>query len=205
MLDCAVITPSFGIAMASRFLPGSTAYAKNGRSYTVEIVDGGTVYCTADNGTETEFPEANLFTEVEWGTRSDGRRDISYSRLKQARAYSALPEKLNPTDAEKLLTKAERVLPSLLDYVAYTVAERILIENRDQDQIPELSIVKCRQLFDETKPEARACLLAVILGTKAEMLISALKLGDNLIRAMLEKGLATHKTAFEDFLDRPRR
>ena len=191
--------------MASRFSLGSIAYAKDGRSYTVEVVDGGTVYCTASNGVETEFPEGNLLTESEWGVRTDGRRDISYTRLKQARVYSAAPEKLDKAAAEQLLSKAERLSPSLLDFVAFTVAKQILRENKDDEQVADLSIVKCRQLFDESKPEVRACLLAGMLGTRAEMLISALKLGDNLMRAMLDKGMAAHEASFEDFLDRPRR
>jgi len=190
--------------MTSKFSPGSTAYAKDGRSYTVEVIDGGTVYCTASNGVETEFPESALLTESEWGTRSDGRRDVSYTRLKQARAY-AVPEKIEKAAAEQLLSKAQRISPSLLDYVAFTTAKQVLTENRDEEQIADLSIVKCRQIFDESKPEVRACLLAHVLGTRAEMLISALKLGDNLMRAMLEKGMAAHETSFEDFLDRPRR
>jgi hypothetical protein len=191
--------------MASRFSPGSIAYARDGRSYTVEIVDGGTVYCTASNGIETEFPEASLLSESEWAARSDGRRDVSYSRLKQARAYSASGEKLERAVAEVLLAKTEKLSPSLLDFTAFTVAQQILTENGDDDLVPGLSIVKSRQIFDEAKPEIRARLLAGVLGARADTLASAVKLGDNLLRAMLEKGLAAHASAFEDFLDRPRR
>jgi hypothetical protein len=191
--------------MASRFQPGSIAFDKDGRSYTVEIVDGGTVYCVASNGVETEFPESSLVTESEWGTRSDGRRDISYTRLKQARAYTIAPGKVDKEAAAQLLAKAERLSPSLLDFVAFTAAKQVLTENKDEDQVDGLSIVKCRQIFDEAKPEVRACLLAGVLGTQAEMLISAIKLGDNLMRAMIDKGMAAHAVSFEDFLDRPRR
>jgi len=191
--------------MASRFQPGSIAFDKDGRSYTVEVVDGGTVYCVASNGIETEFPESSLVTESEWGTRSDGRRDISYTRLKQARTYTVTSGKIDKDAAAQLLAKAERLSPSLLDFVAFTAAQQVLTENKDGDQVDGLSIIKCRQIFDEAKPEVRASLLAGVLGTQADMLISALKLGDNLMRAMIDKGMAAHAAAFEDFLDRPRR
>ena len=191
--------------MAPRFSPGSTAYARDGRAYVVEIVDGGTVYCTSSNGVEMEFPEATLLNESEWATQGDGRRDVSYARLKQARAYGTSTEKIDRTGAEQLLAKIDRLSPSLLDFTAFTTAAHILTENKDHDLIAGLSIVKSRAIFEEAKPEIRARLVANLLGTKADTLISAVKLGDNLLRAMLDKGLAAHETAFEDFQDRPRR
>ena len=189
----------------TKFRPGSLAYAKDGRSYTVEVVDGGTVYCTASNGVEADFPESSLLTESEWGTRADGRRDISYARLKQSKAYASSPDRIDPALAEQVLTKPERLQSSLLDFTAFTVARQILLENRDDDLVEGLSIVKSRQVFDEAKPEIRARLVAELLGMKTEVYASALKLGDNLMRAMIEKGLAPHATAFDDFLDRPRK
>jgi len=191
--------------MPSRFKAGSIAYAKDGKSYVVEVVDGGTIYCTADNGVETDFPDAALLTESEWAQRADGRRDVSYTRIKQARAYGAAGEPLDRAAAEQLLVKAERLRPSLLDFIAFLVAQRILVENKDEDLLPGLSIVKCRAVFDEAKPEVRARLLANILGIPPATLISAVRLGDNLMRAMLDKGLLAHEAAFEEFLDRPRR
>ena len=195
-----------GFAMTSRFSPGSIAYARDGRSYTVEVVDGGTVYFTASNGAETEFPESGLLSETEWAAQTDGRRDVSYTRLKHARAYG-----LGPTDSadraasEQLLSKVERLSPSLLDFAAYTVARQVLAENKDADLISGLSIVKARLIFEEARPEVRARLLAGVLGVRTEALLSAVKLGDNLMRAMLDKGLLAHTADFEEFLDRPRR
>jgi hypothetical protein len=80
-----------------------------------------------------------------------------------------------------------------------------LIDNNDGDLIAGLSIIKSRAIFDEAKPEVRASLIAGLLSNRADTLISAVKLGDNLLRAMLDNGLAAHETAFEDFQDRPRR
>jgi hypothetical protein len=48
-------------------------------------------------------------------------------------------------------------------------------------------------------------LLAGMLATPAAVLVDAGRLGDNLMRAMLEKGLAAHAAAFESFRDRRRR
>ena len=55
------------------------------------------------------------------------------------------------------------------------------------------------------KPEVRARLLANMLSTPPATLASGAGLGDNLLRAMIDKGMAPHDAAFEDFLDRPRR
>lgn len=191
--------------MTSRFEPGSTVYARDGRAYVVEVVDGGTVYCTSSNGVEMDFPASALLTESEWASQKDGRREISYARIKQARAYAPSPEKIDRAGAEQLLGKIEKLSPSLLDFTAFTTAQQILTENKDDDLIASLSIVKARAIFDEAKPETRARLAANLLGTQSDKLLSAAKLGDNLLRAMLDKGLAAHETAFEDFQDRPRR
>lgn len=191
--------------MPSKFSAGDTAYDKDGRSYVVDAVDGSTIYCTSKNGAEADFPESGLFTASEWGARGDGRRDASYTRLKQARVYTASGEPVAKAAAEQLLAKAERLRPSLLDFVAFSVAQKVLIENGDQDLAEELSIIKARGLFDSAKPEVRARMLAGMLGTPVATLASAAGLGDNLMRAMLDKGMAPHDADFEDFLDRPRR
>jgi hypothetical protein len=191
--------------MAARFYRGATAYAKDGRSYVVDEVEGGIVYCSASNGTETEFPEAALLNEAEWDARSDGRRDVSYARLKQSRAYTTSAGKLDRAACERLLAKIEPLSPGILDFAAFTVATRIMEEHGDRDLVSGLSIVKCRAIFDAAAPEIRATLLADILATPAGVLVDAGRLGDNLMRAMLEKGLAAHAAAFESFRDRRRR
>lgn len=191
--------------MAPRFSRGAVAYAKDGRSYRVDDVEDGIVYCTGSNGAETEFPESALLNEAEWAARSDGRRDQSYLRLQQARAYTASPVKLDRAASEQVLVRIERLSPGILDFAAFTVATRILIENGDQALLPGLSIVKCRAVFDAAKPEIRASLLAGILDTPPAALVDAGRLGDNLLRAMIEKGLASQAEAYESFGDRPRR
>src|SRR5258706_16095993 len=60
--------------MASKFRPGATAYAPNGRAYVVDDVADGIVYCSLPSGAESEFPEAALLTEAERQLRSDKRR-----------------------------------------------------------------------------------------------------------------------------------
>ena len=191
--------------MASRFRRGAAAYTKDGRKYVVDDVADGVVYCSSPSGAEAEFPEASLMNDAEWAARSDGRRDLVYLRLKQARAYTVSPEKLDRAAAERLLSKVERLSPGILDFTAFTTATRIMEENGDQSLLPELSIAKCRAVFDAATPEIRAGLLAHVLNTPPGTLVGASRLGDNLMRAMLEKGLAASADAFESFRDRPRR
>jgi len=191
--------------MTAKFAPGDTAYAKDGRSYIVEDVDAGIVYCVGSNGAEADFPEAALMTAAEWAGRSSGRRDVSYARLKQASVYKMSGVKLDRAAATQLLAKIQRLSPGLLDFAAFTVASRVMRENGDDDLVGELSIVKCRELFEAAAPEVRASLLATLLGTPAAVLVDAARLGDNLMRAMVEKGLAPHTEAFEAFGSRRRR
>jgi hypothetical protein len=195
--------------MAHRFSPGDTVYGKDGRSYTVEAIDGNTVYCTSQNGVETEFPLDMLFTQAAW-TQSDaqasqGKREVSYPRLRQSRHYTAGDTKIAPAAAEQLLAKANRLSPCLMDFVAFTVASRFLAEHRDEELVDQLSIVKSRAVFDDTPAAVRVRAMAELLEAQPEALVSAASLGDNLLRAMIDKGLASHEAAFEDFQDRPRR
>jgi hypothetical protein len=191
--------------MVPRFSRGAVAYARDGRSYVVDEVDGGIVYCSASNGTETEFPESALLNEAEWNARSDGRRDVSTTRLKQSRAYTTSAPKLDRAACERLLAKIALLSPGILDFAAFTVATRTMEENGDRDLVAGLSIVNCRKIFDAVAPEIRVTLLAGLLSTPAGVLVDAGRLGDNLMRAMLEKGLVPHAAAFESFRDRRRR
>ena len=191
--------------MASRFSPGAKAYTKDGRCYTVGEVEDGIVYCQAPGGGETEFAEAALLTEAEWAAKSDGRRDLFYTRLKQARPYLSPAGKQDEGSAEQLLTKIERLSPGILDFAAFKTAERVMTENGDAQLVSGLSIAKCRTVFEEAGPAIRINLVAALLGISPDALRDAGRLGDNLMRALIEKGLAQHGEAFEEFLDRPRR
>lgn len=191
--------------MAARFVPGATVYTKDGRSYVVDEVDGDTVYCTSSGGAETEFAADALMNEAEWAAQSGGRRDLFYTRLKQARPYASHTGKPDAATSQQLLTKIERLSPGILDFVAFTTAERVMVENGDGHLVSSLSIPKCREVFDGARPEVRINLLATMLGMSPDALIDAGRLGDNLMRALIDKGLAPHGDAFEEFLDRPRR
>lgn len=191
--------------MAPRFHRGAAAYAKDGRRYIVDEVDAGLVYCSSPEGAETEFPESQLMNEAEWSARSDHRRDSQYGRLKQARAYAPYKGPLDKAGSEQFLAKAERLFPGILDFTSLTVASRIMTETDNGDLVPELSIIKCRAVFDAAMPETRATLLAALIGTSADRLVDASRLGDNLMRAMIDKGLEANAVSFEDFRERPRR
>jgi hypothetical protein len=189
--------------MPPRFPEGSAAYDKDGRSYTVEEVDGGMVYCTASNGVETEFPENSLMNEAEWAVRSDGRRDDAYVRIKGSRAYLAPTGNVSKPAAASVLKRADNLYPGILDFIAFTAAERMLTESHDTGLIAGLSIIKCREIFDGARPEVRNAVMAGVLGTSPDTLASAAEVGDNLLRAMIDKGI--NAGSFDEFQDRPRK
>ncbi|GGF14218.1 hypothetical protein GCM10011611_19950 [Aliidongia dinghuensis] len=189
--------------MASKFRIGATAYTSDGRRYFVDEVEDGIVYCSSPSGAETEFPEARLMTEAEWAKRADAKRLDLYPRLKQAPAYTRAP-RLDRAAAEQVLLKVERLEPGMLDFVAYEAARNILVEAGEQDLVEGLSIVKCRAVFDSAEPAVRAGLLAQTMGVAADVLVGAARLGDNLMRAMVAKGLGDREDAFEAFRNRRR-
>ncbi len=193
------------MANTPRFPSGAKAYGRDGRVYTVEAAEGGTIYCIATNGTETEFPASELCNEREWAARANGRRDISYLRLRQSRAYLTAGAKVDRAGAEALLAKVERLKPGLLDFVAHDIAARTLAEHKDHDLVAKLSIVKAREMFDEARPEVRATLVANLLGAEPEKIVAATQLGDNLMRAMVDRGMGPLTDIFEEFCDRPRK
>ena len=198
--------------MASKFRRGAIAYDKQGRSYVVEDVEGGTVYCSAENGVETEFPEAQLATEAEWQTRhtrvADPKRgpvgERLYERVKASRLYLAPTGRLDPAASQEVLAKVERLMPGVLDFAAVITAERALDADGDAGQ-SDLSTVKCREIFDAAKPETRAMLVAGLFNTRPDVFIGAAKLGDNLWRAMLAKFTETYGPEFDQFRHAKRR
>jgi len=191
--------------MVSKFRRGARVFTVNGRSYVVEEVADGVVYCSADNGAETEFSESSLLTEAEWNARSGGRIGLVYSRLRQSPRYGKAPAKVDRVGAELVLAKMERLMPGMLDFAAFTIAADILAADGDQKLEAELSIAKCREIFEAAKPEVRAGLLASLLGMQPDVLVGAGRLGDNLMRALIAKGLGDRAAAFDDFGSRRRR
>lgn len=193
--------------MRTRFPRGSTAYAKDGRSYIVDEVADGIVYCTTSNGAETEFTESKLLSEAEWAakTKVGLQREVSYPRLKQSRHFLPDGETFDKAAADRLLAKADGLSPGILDFASVAVAERILAERKEEDLAQQLSVRKCRELFDAAPSPVRARLLAHLLGTRADALVSAGGLGENLLKAMIAKGLEPLQADYEAFQDRPHR
>jgi hypothetical protein len=191
--------------MPSKFRRGVYAFTSNGRRYVVDEVSDGVVYCSADNGAETEFAETSLLTEAEWNARSGGKTGLLYAKLKQSRLFSAVPPKVDRAAAEQVLGKIERLMPGILDFAAYMTAERVLGESGDADQVRELSIAKCREVFDAAKVEVRTGLVAAVLGMQPDILAGAGRMGDNLMRALIAKGMEQQAPAFEEFSSRRRR
>jgi hypothetical protein len=193
--------------MHIRFPRGSTVYAKDGRSYIVEEVADGIVYCTTSSGAETEFPESKLMNEAEWEakTKVGLHREVSYVRLKQSPHFLPAGEKSDEAAADRLLAKADRLSPGILDFAAFSAAARILTERKEEDLVKQLSVRKCRELFDAAPPSVRARLLAHLLGARADALVSAGGLGENLLKAMVAKGLEPLQADYEAFQDRPHR
>jgi hypothetical protein len=191
--------------MTERFPPGSTAYTKDGRAYTVEEVAGGIAYCSLPNGTETDFPESQLLTAAEWSGQSGGQDDVLYGRIGRAKPYTAPAAKIDGSAAEKVVQRADKLSPGLIDFAAFTIAQRALTDSGHTVQSEGLSIIKCRKVFDERPPEVQLNALAFVLGADTKVLAGMANVGDNLIRAVLDQGLAPHAAAFEEFCDRPRR
>lgn len=190
--------------MPGKFPRGAIAYTQNGRRYTVEDVADGTAYCVGDNGAETEFAEAALLTEAEWAARNEKRAGNIYDRIKRARLYQTPGAKLDRAAATALLARIEKLSPGILDYAAFTIAGRILDEAGEAPLADGLSISKCRAVFEAAAPEIRASLLAALLATPPDVLLNAARLGDNLMRALIDKGMASQAEAFDEFCDRPR-
>ena len=183
--------------MPGRFKRGAVVYDKQGRDYTVEDVDGGMVFCVSDTGAESEFPESALISEAEWNARNDGKRGRLFDRLKSSRIYSAPTGGLDRAASEQALAKIERLLPGILDYTAIATAKRIMAETGDRDLVDTVTTAKCREVFDAAKPETRAVLLAHVMGQPPEVLVGAGRLGDNLMRAMLDKFLEANGGEFD--------
>ena len=190
--------------MPGKFPRGSIAYSQNGRRYTVEDVADGTVYCVGENGAETEFAESALMTEAEWAARTEKRVGNIYDRIQRSRLYVAPSTKLDRAAVTTVLARIDKLSPGILDFAAFTTAERILRDAGEAALAAGLSITKCRAVFEEAAPEIRASILAALLATPPETLVNAARLGDNLVRALVEKGMAGRAGAFEEFCDRPR-
>ena len=183
--------------MATRFPPGAIAFAKDGRRYVIEEVVDGIAYCHSESGAEAEFAVPQLKTEAEHAAEAGGQRELVYARLKQSSLYAPCKGAIDRKDAEHLLARAAFLFPGLLDFAALHAAELAFRRMASGRPLPELSIVKCRALFDSASPETRVSLLAGIVGAQPEKLASAAKVGDNLVRAMIAKGL--DEAAFEAF------
>ena len=195
--------------MTGKFPRGAIAYTQNGRRYTVDEIEGGTAYCIGDNGAETEFAEAALLTEAEWAARNEKRAGNVYDRIRRARLYAVPPNtgqaaKLDRAAATTLLARIEKLSPGILDFAAFTIAGRVLAEAGEAQLADGLSISKCRAVFEAATPEIRAGLLAALIATPPDVLLNAARLGDNLMRALIDKGMAAQAEAFEAFCDRPR-
>ncbi len=191
--------------MTERFLPGSTAYTKDGRAYTVDEAEDGVVYCTLPNGAETDFPESALFNEKEWASRSGSQDDVLYGRIKRNPTYAAPSASLDRTAAKKIIARSDQLAPGVIDFVAYEIASRSVEASGHSDQREGLSIVKSRAVFDSHPAEIQVSALARVLGAEPSVLISVADLGENILKAIIDKGVALHHDAFEDFCDRPRR
>jgi hypothetical protein len=189
--------------MSSQFKQGAVAYDKAGRRYVVEAVEDGMVYCLGESGAETEFAASQLIDEAAWAARAGNRADRLYGTIRQSKLYAPPAAKLNRAGAERLLAKAEKLVPGLLDYAAFVAAERAAAETGERGA--ELSIIKCRALFDAAPIEARAVLLAGMVGSPPDVLIGAADLGDNLMRAMLAKAGSAGSVSLEEFGSRRRR
>jgi len=190
------------MALATRFAAGAVAYGKDGKRYTVDEAVHGLVYCHSDNGAEVEFSDEQLTTAAEWSGRGGIALAQLYERMKHTEVYARPKGELDKVGSELLLKKAASLFPGMLDFAAFETAKRALADISCERFLDDLSIIKCRAVFDAAAPETRATLLANLVGASPERLVSAARIGDNLTRAMIEKGLNT--ASFEAFGSRRR-
>ena len=185
--------------MAERFQRGGVAYAKDGRKYRVDEVEDGIVYCSSDAGAEAEFAVDQLMTQSEWDARGKGDRDRIYAKLKVADAYARPGPRLEKGAGEKVIAAIGRLMPALLDFAAYRVAVDFLTQSGEGASVAGLSIVKCRQVFDGAPLDIRIGILARTLGVPPKTLIDAAQIGDNLMRAILSKGMEAYPESLAEF------
>jgi len=190
------------MAAATRFTAGAIAYGKDGKRYVVDEAVHGLVYCHSDNGAEVEFSDEQLTTAAEWSGRGGIALAQIYERMKHTTVYAGPNAEIDKADSELLLKKAASLFPGMLDFAAFETARRALAEIGCERFLDDLSIVKCRAVFDAAAPENRATLLSNLVGASPERLVSAARIGENLTRAMIEKGLDA--ASFEAFGSRRR-
>jgi hypothetical protein len=190
--------------MPPRFKRSAAAYAKDGQRYVVQDIEDGIVYCLTSGGAETEFPETQLFNEAEWAARTGSKPDRLYGAIRQSTFYAPYKGKLGRVPSERLLAKAETLVPGVLDYAAFVIAERVLADT-GAGSAQDLSIRKCREIFDAAGPESRAAILAGLIGSPAELLVGTVDRGDNLLRAMIGKIADAGSIPFDLFRTAPRR
>ena len=185
--------------MVERFRVGGHAYAKDGRKYRIDEVEDGIVSCSSDAGAETEFPADQLLSQAEWEARGQGDRDRVYGKLKISDAYAKPGPRLEKGAGEKVIAAIGRLMPALLDFAAYRIAADFLASSGEAGSVAGLSIVKCRQVFDSAPLDVRIGLLARTLGVPPKTLLDAAQIGDNLMRAILSKGMEAYPESLADF------
>lgn len=190
--------------MVERFSAGAVVYAKDGRRYVVDDLADGVVYCSSDSGAEVEFSEGQLVSEAEWSSQFDDRREKLYAKLKQSKPFTLATGRYDRTAAEAMVKKIGNLLPGILDFAAVTASNKILDQAGGREIGVELSTAKCRDIFDAATPEVRLSLLAQVLNVEPDKLLSAARLGDNLLRALIDKGMEASAAAFEAFGDMKR-
>jgi hypothetical protein len=185
--------------MVERFAVGGVAYAKDGRKYRVDDIEGGIVYCSSSSGAETEFTEAQLLSEAEWTALSTRDGDRVYGRLKLSDAYTGAGVRLDKGAGERVLAALGRLMPEVPNFAAYRAAVDFLQQSGEGDVVASLSIAKCRAVFDAAPLEIRIALVARTLGVPPKTLIDAGQIGDNLMRAILAKAAEGQQESLAQF------
>ena len=142
--------------------------------------------------------------------------DFSFARIFDGAGIDVI---LVGDSASNVMAGHETTLPITLDQMIYHASSVVRGVNRafvvvdlpfgSYQSNSKEALASAVRIMKETgahgvKVETRAMLLASILGASPEILVGAGRLGDNLMRAMLEKGLATRAAAYETFKTRAR-
>jgi hypothetical protein len=170
----------------TRFQAEDVVYTKDGRKYYVDLVEDGIVFCSTANGAEADFHPDQLLTEAEWEAEQATRHRSAIPLPNGFRSPAPRPGDIKR--CERVIAEVNRLLPDLLGYTAFRVADTILREQSGEGVgVGETKAVIAA--FNQTVPPVEQVnLLAAVIGATPDVLIGMLEMSDQEKRQVLGFG-----------------